>query len=233
MVGVAQVFPGDAAEQALLDFEHVLAGGEAGAVGEAEDVGVDGHRRLAEDGVEHHVGGLAADAGEGFEGFAVVGYLAAVAFDELAGELRGVLGLVAEQADGLDVFGDAGFAQVHHGLGGRGDGEELAGGDVDALVGGLGRQHHRHQQLEGAGVFQLGGGVGVGVAEAAERFGHRGEAHVGHQAGSAGAAGSVGVAGGLARRRACLRASIQLRPAIRQPRAMKAPGGRMAIRKPG
>jgi hypothetical protein len=84
VVGVAQVFLGDAAQQALLDFDDVLAGGEAGAVGEAEDVGVDGHRRFAEDGVEHHVGGLAADAGQGFEGVAVVGHFAAVALEQRA-----------------------------------------------------------------------------------------------------------------------------------------------------
>ena len=42
-------------------------------VGDAEDMGVDGDRRLAEGDVEHHVGGLAADAGQGLQRLAVAG----------------------------------------------------------------------------------------------------------------------------------------------------------------
>jgi hypothetical protein len=41
-------------------------------------VRVDGDGRFAEGGVEHHVGGLAADAGQGFERGAVARHLAAV-----------------------------------------------------------------------------------------------------------------------------------------------------------
>ena len=47
-----------------LDLERGLAGGEAGAVADAEDVGVDRERLLAERGVEHDIGGLAAHAGQ-------------------------------------------------------------------------------------------------------------------------------------------------------------------------
>ena len=65
-------------EQLLLDFERVLAGPEAGAVGDAEDVRVHRHGRLAEGGVQHHVGGLAADAGQAFQFFAGSGYFAVV-----------------------------------------------------------------------------------------------------------------------------------------------------------
>jgi hypothetical protein len=43
---------------------------EAGAVAHAEDVRVDGERLFAERGVEHDVGGLAADAGQRFQLFA-------------------------------------------------------------------------------------------------------------------------------------------------------------------
>ena len=84
MVGVEQVVLGYAAHQGLFHFHDVLAGGQASAVGEAEDVGVDRHHRLAEHGVEHHVGGLAADAGQGFERVAVGRYFAAVAFEQQA-----------------------------------------------------------------------------------------------------------------------------------------------------
>ncbi len=51
-------------------------------VGDAEDMGVDRERRLAEGGVEHDVGGLAADARQSLERLAVARRLAAVALDE-------------------------------------------------------------------------------------------------------------------------------------------------------
>ena len=47
-----------------LDLVDRHSRGEAGAVADAEDVGVDGEGFLAERGVEDDVGGLAADAGE-------------------------------------------------------------------------------------------------------------------------------------------------------------------------
>jgi len=47
-----------------LHFIDILAGGEAGAVAHAEDVGVDRESLLAESRVEDDVGGLAADAGK-------------------------------------------------------------------------------------------------------------------------------------------------------------------------
>ena len=60
------------------DLVDSLAGREAGAVADAEDVGVDRERLLAERGVEHDVGGLAADAGKGLELFAGARHFAAV-----------------------------------------------------------------------------------------------------------------------------------------------------------
>ena len=44
-----------------------LARGEAGAVADAEDVGIDRECLLAERRVEDHVGGLAADAGKSLQ----------------------------------------------------------------------------------------------------------------------------------------------------------------------
>ena len=42
----------------------IVARREAGAVADAKDVRIDRERLLAEGGVEHHVGGLAADPGQ-------------------------------------------------------------------------------------------------------------------------------------------------------------------------
>src|SRR5207247_9116580 len=48
MVRVLQVFRRGEFEQPLLDLERILARSDAGAVGDAKDVRVDRHRRLAE-----------------------------------------------------------------------------------------------------------------------------------------------------------------------------------------
>ena len=68
----------DALEQLLLNLDWRLARRQAGSVGDAEDMRVDRHRGFAERHVEHHVGGLAAHAGQGLQGFTGAGYLAAV-----------------------------------------------------------------------------------------------------------------------------------------------------------
>ena len=47
-----------------LDLIDILAGGEAGAVADPENVGVDRECLLTERGVEDDIGGLAADAGK-------------------------------------------------------------------------------------------------------------------------------------------------------------------------
>src|SRR4051812_40930282 len=51
----------------VLHGPRVLARRDARAVGDAEDVRVDRDGRLAEGGIQHHVRGLAADAGERFQ----------------------------------------------------------------------------------------------------------------------------------------------------------------------
>ncbi len=243
VVGVEQVVLGHAPQQRLLDLQHVLARREPGAVGQPEDVSVDRHRRLAEDGVEHHVGGLAADAGQGLERLALGRDLAAVAFEQQARQRERVLRLVAEQADGLDAVGNAFLAERDHGVGRGCEREQPARCEVDAAVGGLRRQHHRDQQLVGRGVLELGLRVRVGVVQAAEELADRlalHRSHAGRQLAAAGSAEScsgsavfVGAGGGRRRARAARRTLMALNAAISTPSAKKAPGGRMAIRKPG
>src|SRR5690554_7861384 len=59
VVGVLAELLRHVAQQLLLHFDHVLALGDAGAVGDPEDMGVHGDGGLAEGGVENDVGGLA------------------------------------------------------------------------------------------------------------------------------------------------------------------------------
>jgi hypothetical protein len=103
VVGVEQEFFRHEFQQLLLDDVDVLARRQAGAVGDAEDVRVHRHGRLAERGVQHHVGGLAAHARQGFQRFAVFRHFAAMQLDQHLAGRDHVLGLGLVQADGLDV----------------------------------------------------------------------------------------------------------------------------------
>ncbi len=165
VVGILEELLGNHLQQLLLHRQRGLSLCQSGAVGDAEDVGVHRHGGLAEGGVEHHVGGLASHAGQGFEIPAVVRHLAAELLDEDAAGLDDVLRLVVEQADGLDVLLQPLFAQFEDGLGRVGHGEEPFGGFVHAHVGGLRREDDGDEQFEGRAVLQLGGGVGVGVPQ--------------------------------------------------------------------
>src|SRR5438552_13117321 len=87
--------------QFLLYLQRVLARGEAGAVGDAKDVRVHRHGRLAERGVEHHVRRLAPDARQLLQRLAVLRHGAAVPLEEHLRQRDHVPGLVAIQADAL------------------------------------------------------------------------------------------------------------------------------------
>ncbi len=119
---------------------------------------VDGDGRLAKGGVEHHVGGLAADPGQGLQRVAVAWHLAAVLLENQPAGLDDVFGLAAIEANGLDVGDEAVDAERENGLGRAGHRVELAGGGVDADIGRLCREDDGDQQLEDRGVFELGGG---------------------------------------------------------------------------
>ena len=105
-MGVLAVIPGHDFQQLLLHFLDILARGQAGTVGDPEDVGVHGNGGVAEGNVQDDVGGLAADARQGFEGGAVIGHFAAMLVDENLAHGQQVLRLVAEEPDGADGFGD-------------------------------------------------------------------------------------------------------------------------------
>jgi hypothetical protein len=127
----------DAFDQPVFDRPHVGAGGDAGAVAEPEDVGVNGHRVFAKGDVQHHVGGLAANARQSFQCRAVVRNLAIVFVEQLLGQRDDVARFALPQADGADVFRDAIDAQSHHGRGVGGVGEQFDGCLVHRHVGRL------------------------------------------------------------------------------------------------
>lgn len=144
-MGMLAVIRRDGLEQFSFDGIDILAGGKAGAVAEAKDVGVDGDGRFSEHDIEDDVGRLAADAGQGFEGSAVMRHFAAVFFQQLASSGEDVFCLGFVEPDGLDVIRQLFFTEGGDLLGCRRIAEECAGGEVDALVSGLCRENHRDQ----------------------------------------------------------------------------------------
>ncbi|VXA85183.1 hypothetical protein AERO8C_20333 [Aeromonas veronii] len=148
-------------KQFLLHLIHVLAYRKASAVRYPEDMGIDGDGGPAKGGVEYHVGGLAADAGQGFQRFAILRHLAAVALQQDGAGLDDVLGLGVEEANGLDVLLEPVHPEIQHCLRGVGHRIELVGRLVDADIGRLRREQHSNQQLERRVEVELCGGVGV------------------------------------------------------------------------
>ena len=155
MMGVQQKPVRDDAHKPVLDLARRFARRDGEAVGEAEDVGVDGQRRLAEDGVEHHIRGLAANPGQRLQRLAVARRLAAVPFDDGARERDDVPGLGPIEPDRLDEFGEPLLAERRHLFRRVGEGEQRRRRPVHARVRRLRRQHHRHQQSERVDVFEL------------------------------------------------------------------------------
>ena len=79
---------GDRALEPLLYFVRIFSGRQAGAIRDAENMRIDGDRGLAEGDVEHHVGRLAADAGQRLERRARARHLAAVLGEQALAKAR-------------------------------------------------------------------------------------------------------------------------------------------------
>ena len=97
-------------QQALFDFDHILARCDAGTVGHPEDMGIHGDSRMAEGRVQHDIGRLAPDAGQGLQCGTVLRYLATMLFLQHGAGLDDVFCLGVIQANGFDVFPEAFFA---------------------------------------------------------------------------------------------------------------------------
>ena len=144
-----------AAFELLLHLQRRLAGREAGAVTDAEDMGVHRDGRLAEGCVEDDIGRLAADAGQALQRLAAVGHGAAMLSDENLREPDDIARLGVEQPDSADVVAHTVHAEREHGFRRVGGREEAACRLVDARIGRLGRQHDGYQQRIGVDVVQL------------------------------------------------------------------------------
>jgi hypothetical protein len=153
-----------------LDVLDGFPGSQAGAVADPVHVRVDRERLLAERGVEHDVGGLAADAGQRLQFFAGARDLSAMMVDQGLAERDHVLRLGVEQADGLDRIAEAFFAQLDHLPGSVHAGEQRPARNIDADVRRLGGQHDGDQQLERIAGLELGRRGRIRFGKPAEKF---------------------------------------------------------------
>ena len=71
VMGMAQILFGNDFQQSLLDLQRSLSGRQPGAVSKTKEMRIDGDGGFAENDVENHIGGLAPDAGQGFQSFAL------------------------------------------------------------------------------------------------------------------------------------------------------------------
>jgi hypothetical protein len=81
-MGMGDVGRGYGLFQTKFNLKRIFAWRQPGAVGDPEDMGVDGDRGQAEGNVGHHIGGLAPDPRQGFEGLAACRYFTAILIDQ-------------------------------------------------------------------------------------------------------------------------------------------------------
>ena len=169
VVGAVPVFFWRDAFEAGFDLVGRLAGREAGAIGDAENMRVNGDGRLAERFVEDDIRGLAANAWKSDQGRASVGNLTTELVDQHFRQGDDILRLVAPQTDRLDVVGDARLAEREHFLWRVSDLEQLLGCLVDADICGLRRQGNGDDQCERVDEVELGMRIGPISCEMGEK----------------------------------------------------------------
>mgnify|MGYP001191847696 CR=1 FL=1 len=139
-----------------------------------------------------------------------------------AASLYHVLGFGFVQADALNIYTQLFFAKFEYRLRCIGKRIKLPSGGIYADVGGLRREHHRHQQFKWRVIFQLGGGMRIRCLQPQENFFPLGWVHY-----------TAGMAVlGIALAFSSARRLSQLRAAMSKPSVMNAPGGKMASKKP-
>lgn len=156
MVRVTAPAFGGGGHDGFFNRQRGFAGAKAGAIGDAEDVSINGAGLNAEGFVEDNIGGFAPHARQRFERFEAFRDQATVCFDEDLAERYDVFGLVVEQPDGLDVLTHPCFTERQHFFRGVGFGEQAFCSFVDANIGALGRQDDGDKQRVGIDVFKLG-----------------------------------------------------------------------------
>ncbi len=114
VMGVAQILVRYDAKQFGLDLFRRLARGQTQTVPNAEYVRIDGHGRLAESHVEHHIGRLSPDARQFDQRLAITRHFAIVVTDQSLRQSDDIFRLGAPKADRADVLAQLFLAQRNH-----------------------------------------------------------------------------------------------------------------------
>ena len=149
-----------------LDGIHMLAGTDAGAIADSEDMGIDRLRRITPPHIQDNVSRLAPHARQRLQCCAGIGHLTIVVFHQNTAQFYDILGFLAEQADGLDVLNQALFTQIQHFLRRVSNLEQLSRDLVYPRIGGLRRKGNGHDQSIDVYVLQLALGFGVDLVKA-------------------------------------------------------------------
>lgn len=154
----------------LLDRKHRFSWGKPGAVSDSKNMRIDRKSFRPERSIHHHIGGLSPDPGKRLERIAVGRHLASMIADQIFRKRDHVLGLVVEQADGLDMLFQAIDAQRDHLRGCLDLGKQRPRRLVHPDIGGLRRTHDGDQQLINIAVRKLGFGRRVRFRELPVEF---------------------------------------------------------------
>ena len=176
---VAEEGPGVAGEEfdeVLFDADGVAEDGEAEALGEAADMGIDDDAFIFLEGVsEDDIGGFASGAGKVGEGFEGGWHFAAVLGKEGGTHGSDIFGFVAVEAGGADEGFE--FLLRDGGVVGRSAAarEEVFGDDIDPFIGALGGEDGGDEEFERVRMVEFAVGVGVDGREPFEKLpGHVG-----------------------------------------------------------
>ena len=178
---VAEVRPlstWDAFGQVALDLERVGVRAQAQPPRQSAHVGIHRETRDAEGGPEHHVGGLAAYPGKLHQGIEIRRHLAVMLRHEGPAAVAYGPGLVAEEARGADGLFQILQRRAREVHGPRVAGEQGRRDPIDALVGALGAEDGRDQELQRAVLSRAiidQGAMRIGV-EAFQAAAYRGQA---------------------------------------------------------
>ena len=163
---------GDNLYKIPFDFDGVFLFGEAEALAEAGDVGVDDDAGLDAVGVaQDDVGGFASDTGKIGQRFEIFRDLAAVLLRDGFGGSDEIFGFVAEEAGGADEVFDVFLLRGGESFGVGVFFKEGGRHHVDADVGALRGEDGGDEELEGARVVEFTMGVGIGLPEDFQNFG--------------------------------------------------------------
>ena len=112
MMGVQFVCVRDDLLQPVFNLPRVFSRREIGPVANAENMGVDRDRRLAEGHVQHHVGGLASNPGKRLQGHPITRHFAAMLLDPLHTSRPGLVGGRVGSVTTSDGAGNATLGKV-------------------------------------------------------------------------------------------------------------------------